>query len=102
MEYRGIVKICQVGHILAFLVFRWVDLGHQVLLEVLGLYSRNGRTFIVYINKPHREHSAYSTDKWTPAKRDADGEGLFKCSVFLGWRDQRTTILIEQISTYPA
>uniref|UniRef100_A0A2M4DMR2 Uncharacterized protein n=1 Tax=Anopheles darlingi TaxID=43151 RepID=A0A2M4DMR2_ANODA len=40
MEHRGIVKIRQVGHILAFLVFRWVDLGHQVLLVVLGLATR--------------------------------------------------------------
>lgn len=37
MQDRGIVKIGQVRHILAFLVFGRVDLADQILLEILGL-----------------------------------------------------------------
>ena len=37
MEDRGIVKISQVGHILAFFVFGWIHLTDKVFLEVLGL-----------------------------------------------------------------
>lgn len=39
MEYRGIVKVCQVGHILSFFVFGRVDLLKLILLEVFGLFS---------------------------------------------------------------
>jgi hypothetical protein len=38
MENRGIVKISQVGHILAFFVFGWIDLSNEILLEILGLF----------------------------------------------------------------
>ena len=44
MQHRGIVKVCQVGHILGFLVFRGIDLGQLVFLEVLGLLF-----FIVFV-----------------------------------------------------
>jgi len=37
MEDRGIVKVCQVGHIFAFFVFGWIDLADEVFLEILGL-----------------------------------------------------------------
>jgi hypothetical protein len=37
MENRGIVKVCQVGHILTFFVFWRVDLIDEVFLEILGL-----------------------------------------------------------------
>ena len=37
MQYRSIIKICQVGHILAFFILGGVDLTHQILLEVLVL-----------------------------------------------------------------
>lgn len=43
MEDRGIVKISQVGHILAFFVFRWVDLSNKVFLEILRLFFRSMR-----------------------------------------------------------
>jgi len=32
MEHRGIVKVCQVGHILGFFVFRRVHLLEQIFL----------------------------------------------------------------------
>lgn len=37
MQYGGVVQVCQVGHILAFLVLGGVDLGDEVLLEILAL-----------------------------------------------------------------
>lgn len=39
IQYGSVVEVCQVGHILAFLVLRRVDLAYQVLLEVFGLAS---------------------------------------------------------------
>lgn len=38
MENRGIVKVCQVGHIFAFFVFGWIDLSNEIFLEILGLF----------------------------------------------------------------
>lgn len=40
MQHRGIVQICQIGHIFSFFVFGRIHLAHQVLLEVLGLQNR--------------------------------------------------------------
>lgn len=37
MEHRGIVKVCQVRHILSFFVFRWVHLLELIFLEVFCL-----------------------------------------------------------------
>lgn len=37
MQHRGIVKICQVGHILRFLVFRGIDLANLIFLEIFRL-----------------------------------------------------------------
>lgn len=37
MQYGGIVKICQVGHILSFLVFRGIDLCQLIFLEIFRL-----------------------------------------------------------------
>lgn len=38
MENRGIVKVSQVRHVLAFFVLGGVDLSDEVFLEVLGLF----------------------------------------------------------------
>lgn len=38
MENRGIVKVSQVGHVLALFVLGGVDLSDEVFLEVLGLF----------------------------------------------------------------
>jgi hypothetical protein len=40
MQYGSVVEVCQIGHILSFLVFGRVDLGHLVLLEVLLLFEK--------------------------------------------------------------
>lgn len=37
MQDRSIIKVCQVGHILAFFILGGVDLSHLFLLEVLIL-----------------------------------------------------------------
>lgn len=37
MEYRGIIKVCQVRHILSLLVFWWIHLCELILLEILAL-----------------------------------------------------------------
>lgn len=37
MQHRGIVKVCQVGHILRFLVFRGIDLAQLIFLEIFRL-----------------------------------------------------------------
>ena len=41
VKYGSVVEVSQVGHVLALLEFRWVDLGNQILLEVLGLTAGN-------------------------------------------------------------
>lgn len=65
MQDRGIVKICQVGHILAFLVFRWVDLADQILLEVLGLYRscvRQETPSTPKCGRPHGKSKPHGVD----------------------------------------
>lgn len=46
MENRGIVKVCQVGHIFGFFVFWRIDLLKDVFLEILTLLFFNRRFFL--------------------------------------------------------
>lgn len=39
IQNRSVVEVCQVGHILAFFVLRWVDLAYKILLEVFCLWE---------------------------------------------------------------
>lgn len=50
MEHRGIVKVCQVRHILSFFVFRWVHLLERIFLEVFRLLSVYQFIFISYVD----------------------------------------------------
>lgn len=40
IQNRSVVEVCQVGHILAFLVLRWVDLSNKIFLEVFRLWDK--------------------------------------------------------------
>jgi hypothetical protein len=44
MQHRSIIKVCQVGHILAFFILGGVDLGYLLLLEVLLLMGKEQHT----------------------------------------------------------
>lgn len=39
MQYRSVVEVCQVRHVLGFLIFRWVYLRDLLLLEGLLLWK---------------------------------------------------------------
>lgn len=43
IQHRGVVQVCQVGHILAFLVLGRVHLSHKIFLEIFGLDGRRER-----------------------------------------------------------